>query len=77
MLNLRKSAAIPPEVKGEVGALEVQELFKVTDIAGFRDVIAKFGVELNQRVRQLAEFKRDQSLDLEAERQFFRTAAPV
>jgi hypothetical protein len=40
-------------------------------------VIAKFGVELNQRVRQLAEFKRDQSLDLEAERQFFRTAAPV
>lgn len=69
LLQLRKSAAIPPEVKGEVGALEMREILPdVTDIKSFRTMISNFAIELNKRVRALEEFKQSQQVATEAER---------
>jgi hypothetical protein len=81
LLKLRKSAVIPPDVKGQVGALEMQEIFpKVSDIPSFRTMIASFAVELNKRIRSLDEFKKSQEMDAENERKaetaYFKAAAP-
>jgi hypothetical protein len=81
LLKLRKSAVIPPEVKGEVGALEMQEIFpQVKDIASFRSMVSDFAIELNRRIRSLDEFKESQEMDSkeerDAERAYFKAAAP-
>ncbi len=81
LLKLRKSAVIPPDVKGEVGALEMQRIFKqVTDIPSFRTMISNFAIELNKRIRSLEEFKKSQEMDATAEREaetaYFKAAAP-
>ena len=81
LLKLRKSAVIPPDVKGQVGALEMQEIFpQVTDIPSFRTMIASFAIELNKRIRSLEEFKKSQEMDAEneqkAETAYFKAAAP-
>lgn len=69
LLKLRKSAVIPPAVKGEVGALELQEIFpQVRDIPTFRTMIENFAIELNKRIRSLDEFKKSQEMDTKAER---------
>ena len=58
LLKLRKSAVIPAGVKGEVGALEMQEVFpQVKDIPSFRTMISEFAIELNKRIRLLPQFK--------------------
>ncbi len=70
LLKLRKSAVIPPDVKGEVGAFEFQEIFPgVTDIKSFRKMIASFAIELNRRIRSLDEFKKSQEMASEQEKQ--------
>ena len=78
LLKLRKSAVIPPEVKGEVGALEMQELFpQVSDIASFRTMISDFAIELNKRVRMLPQFKqnrKDEQQEQNAQREYGRVA---
>ncbi len=81
LLKLRKSAVIPPDVKGEVGALEMQEIFsRVKDIPSFRTMISDFAIELNKRIRSLDEFKKSQEMNAESERQaeqaYFQAAAP-
>lgn len=81
LLKLRKSAVIPPEVKGEVGAFEFQEIFpQVKDIASFRTLISKFAIELNSRIRSLDEFKQEQKMaseqEKEAEKGYFKAATP-
>lgn len=78
LLKLRKSAVIPPEVKGEVGALEMQEIFpQVTDIPSFRTMISDFAIELNKRVRMLPQFKqgrKDEQHEQNAQREYGRVA---
>jgi hypothetical protein len=79
LLKLRKSAVIPPDVKGEVGALDMQELFlQVKDIGSFRTMIEAFAIELNKRIRSLGEFKNSQKMEAEEERKaekaYFETA---
>lgn len=70
LLKLRKSAAIPPEVKGSVGELEMRELLpRITDVKSFREMITEFSIELNRRIRSLEEFKEGQALATEAERE--------
>ncbi len=74
LLKLRKSAVIPPEVKGEVGALEMQEIFpQVKDIPSFRAMISDFAIELNKRIRALPQFqqsKKDEEEELQAQKQY-------
>ena len=79
LLKLRKSAVIPPEVKGEVGALEMQEIFpRVTDIGSFRTMTTDFAIELNKRIRSLDEFKKSQEMasanERAAEKAYFKAA---
>ncbi len=78
LLKLRKSAVIPPEVKGEVGALEMQEVFpQVTDIPSFRTMISDFAIELNKRVRMLPQFKQsreDEQQEKSAQKEYGRVA---
>ncbi len=81
LLKLRKSAVIPPEAKGEVGALEMQEIFpQVTSIATFRAMVSDFAIELNRRIRSLEEFKKSQEMasdeERAAEEAYFKAAAP-
>lgn len=72
MLKLRKSADIPAQFKGEVGALEMKEIFqgRVTDIASFRKMIGDFAIELNKRIRALAEFQQSQTVGVEAQKAY-------
>ncbi len=68
---LRKSADIPAKVKGEVGVAEVDALFHVRDIKGFRQVIFDFGVDVNAKVRSDKGFIEEQNIDRETEKQYF------
>jgi hypothetical protein len=71
LLALRKSSTIPVEVKGEVGVAEVEDLFGVSDIMGFKKLITAFGTEINQKVRTSEEFLKSHEVDKDTERQFF------
>ena len=68
---LRKSAEIPADVKGEVGVAEVDALFGVSDIKGFRGMIFDFGVDVNAKVRSYDTFIEEQNIDRETEKQYF------
>lgn len=69
MLKVRKSVDIPPEAKGEIGVLEVSELFPaVKDIAGFQQLISEFAIEINKRIRSLKDFTDSQSMESPEER---------
>ena len=68
---LRKSAEVPAGVKGEVGVAEVDALFHVSDIKGFRDVIFNFGVDVNAKVRSYDKFIERQNIDRETEKKYF------
>ncbi|HEX3998464.1 MAG TPA: hypothetical protein VHX65_07940 [Pirellulales bacterium] len=74
LLKLRKSAVIPPEVKGEVGALEMQEVFpQVKNIPSFRTMISDFAIELNKRIRALPQFqqsKKDEDKQQQAQKEY-------
>jgi hypothetical protein len=81
LLNVRKSVNIPPEAKGEIGYLEIKELFpKVNDLGDFRQLIEDFAVELNRRIRSLKDFKESQEMETakerKAETKYFEVAAP-
>jgi hypothetical protein len=71
LLALRKSSTIPVEVKGEVGVAEVDDLFGVSDITGFKKLITAFGTEINKKVRTSEEFLKSHEVDKDTERQFF------
>ena len=75
LLALRKSSTVPADAKGEVGVDEVRTLFKVDQIGEFRKLITAFGAELNQQVRNAAQFKAELAVDAETERQYFGVPA--
>jgi hypothetical protein len=75
LLALRKSSVVPADAKGEVGVDEVRTLFKVDEIGAFRKLITAFGAELNQQVRNAAQFKAELAVDAETERQYFGVPA--
>jgi len=75
LLALRKSSTVPADAKGEVGVDEVRTLFKVDEIGAFRKLITAFGAELNQQVRNAAQFKAELAVDAETERQYFGVPA--
>ncbi|HEY1765381.1 MAG TPA: hypothetical protein VGF85_10690, partial [Opitutaceae bacterium] len=69
MLKVRKSVDIPPDAKGEIGVLEVSEMFPaVKDLEGFRKLISDFAVEINTRIRSLKDFTDSQNMDSAEER---------
>lgn len=68
---LRKSAEIEASVKAELGIAEVQGLFNVSDIKGFRKIISDFCVEVNAKVRSSKTFKEGQTVDEKTEKEFF------
>jgi hypothetical protein len=75
LLALRKSSVVPADAKGEVGVDEVRTLFQVDEIGAFRKLITAFGAELNQQVRNAAQFKAELAVDAETERQYFGVPA--
>ena len=74
LVRLRKSSTLPGDAKAEVAVAEVQQMFGVTDIGGLRELITAFGVDFNQRVRQLPDFSAAQEVSPDAEREYFRPA---
>jgi hypothetical protein len=71
LYGMRKSSAIPAELKGDVGYDEASKVFGVRTIAEFRKKISDFGVELNQKVRALEDFRAAQTVDKATERRSF------
>ncbi len=71
LLALRKSSTVPADAKGEVGFAEASSLFGVDKIDAFRELITRFGAELNQQVRRNPEFKAEVAVDQQIERQYF------
>jgi hypothetical protein len=81
MLKVRKSVDIPPDAKGEIGVLEVSEMFPgVKDLEGFRKLISDFAVEINTRIRSLKDFTDSQAMETADERKaetgYFKAANP-
>ena len=71
LLKLRKSSTIPGDAKAEVAFDEVGTLFGVSSVVQLRKLITGFGVDFNERVRQLAEFRKAQEVDRATEREYF------
>ena len=70
LLNLRKSSKVPGDLKRPLAVDEVEQLFGVTTIAAFTQIMMKLGRELNSVVRQRAQFQTamDVGEDVSAER---------
>jgi hypothetical protein len=63
LYQLRKSATVPNDVKGELAVVEIQAMFAVTNIDQFNKKFQDLGRELNQAVRMREDFTNQQSLD--------------
>jgi hypothetical protein len=57
LLNLRKSSKVPVDLKRPLAVDEVQQLFGVSTISAFTQIMMKLGQELNSVVRQRAQFQ--------------------
>jgi hypothetical protein len=57
LLNLRKTSKVPGDLKKPIAVDEVQQLFGVSSIQAFTQVMMKLGRELNSVVRQRAQFQ--------------------
>jgi len=74
LVSLRKSSTLPGDAKAEVAVADVNALFGVSTIGALRQLITAFGVDFNERVRRLDDFRAAQEVDRETERDYFRPA---
>ncbi|MBV8379302.1 MAG: hypothetical protein JO369_00880 [Paucibacter sp.] len=74
LVSLRKSSTVPGDAKAEVAFADVQTLFGVATIDALRKLITAFGIDFNDRVRRLKDFRAAQVVDDQTQREYFRPA---
>lgn len=75
LVKLRKSSSIPGDAKAELAVADVQQMFKLETVDALRQLILRFGIDFNHRVRQLSDFQAAQKVDKATERQYFNPAS--
>jgi len=74
LVKLRKSSTIPGDAKAELAVDEVKTMFKVDSVDKLRQLIVKFSIEFNRRVRLLESFRAAQVVDKRTQKQYFQSA---
>lgn len=75
LVKLRKSSTIPGDAKAELAVDEVKTMFKVDSVDQLRQLIVKFSIEFNRRVRLLESFRAAQVVDKRTQKQYFQPAS--